>query len=107
MIVTTKLGDLERGELPIVGTFCEIRWTSSNIMAKRQCEKCVYLVRGAHGPLVCVELVYDAIEGIGGQDKIYWVPVEAIQVMRVLTIAQAQARMDRLEREAMGDSPKD
>jgi hypothetical protein len=54
-----------------------------------------------------VELVYDAIEGIGGQDKIYWVPVEAIQVMRVLTIAQAQARMDRLEREAMGDSPKD
>jgi hypothetical protein len=107
MISTTKLAELERCEIPLVGTFCEIRWTATNVMAQRQCEKCVYLVRGACGSLVCVELVYDAIEGHNSQDKVYWVPVEAVQVMRVLTMAQAQARMDRLEREAMADHPKD
>lgn len=105
--MTMPMMNKDRKELELVGTYCEIYWTASNRLAKRQCEKCVYYVRGIENNLVCVELIYDAIEGEHRQDKIYWVPTEAIQYMHVLTEAVAMRRIETLEREAYNDRPLD
>ncbi len=106
MIGEVPLIERDRSALELVGTYCEVHWTGTNRLAKRQCEKCVYVVRGHSGPMVCVELVYDAIDGVHRRDATYWVPMDAIQYMRVLTVHEAQARIDRLEREVFEDSPR-
>ncbi len=81
---------------------------TNNKLAARQCEKCVYLVRGAEHGMLCVELVYDAIDGVRRQDAIYWVPLNAIQVLRMLTEKEAELRIERLEREAIDPhAPRD
>ncbi|MFQ3586380.1 MAG: hypothetical protein SNJ74_06005 [Fimbriimonadaceae bacterium] len=105
---TLNLNSIDKSPLDLVGTFVEIHWAIGNKMAARQCEKCVYLVRGAEGGMVCVELVYDAIEGVHKHDAIYWVPVSAVQVMRRLTETEAERRIARLETEAIHpDMPRD
>jgi hypothetical protein len=82
-------------------------WNATNRMAKHQCSKCVYLVRGVEPGLLCVEMVYDAIDGVHRHDSIFWVPVEAIQYLKVLDDKAAQRRVEALEREAFEDLPRD
>jgi hypothetical protein len=93
--------------MDFVGTFVEVRWTNTHVLAKRQCEKCVYLVRGVDGDMMCLELVYDAIEGVHKKDAIYWVNVLSVQYLRVLTLTEAQRRIETLEREVFEEMPKD
>lgn len=107
MTLETTLESRDRSELQLVGSYCQVHWSSSNRLAKRQCEKCVYVVRGISEEMVCVELVYDAIEGIHRQDAIYWVPMHAIQYFRVLSEAAAKRRIESLEREVMDELPRD
>jgi|GEM_PF-2147408 len=102
-----NLSQIDRTTLSLVGSFVEVRWASGNRLARRQCEKCVYVVRGFESGMVCVELVYDAIEGIHAHDAIYWVPVTAVQYLKRLTDTEAERRVQRLEREALGDHPRD
>jgi hypothetical protein len=97
----------DRSQLNLIGTYVEVRWTSTNVLSKRQCEKCVYLVRGIAGDMICIELVYDAIDGVHKKDSIYWVNILSVQYLRVLTEAEAQHRIDRLEREALEEMPRD
>lgn len=97
----------ERSKLSLVGQFVEVRWTATNALAKRQCEKCVYLVRGHENDMLCLELVYDAIDGIHRSDSIYWVNVLAVQYLRVLSEREAQRRIEVLEREVLDGHPKD
>lgn len=97
----------DRSPLELVGSFVEVRWTGTNVLAKRQCEKCVYLVRGVVGDMICVELVYDAIDGVHRRDSIYWVSILSVQYLRVLADSEAQRRIERLEREALAEMPKD
>jgi hypothetical protein len=82
-------------------------WTATNRMAKHQCQRCVYLVRGVEGGMIGIEMVYDAIEGDHQYDGIYWVPIEAIQYLHILDINAAQRRIDNLEREIAEELPKD
>lgn len=97
----------ERTKLSLVGQFVEVRWTATNAMAKRQCERCVYMVRGFENDMLCLELVYDAIDGIHRSDSIYWVNVLAVQYLRVLTEKEAQRRIEFLEREVLDGHPRD
>jgi hypothetical protein len=97
----------DRTHLSMVGQFVEVRWTSANVLAKRQCEKCVYMVRGHENDMICLELVYDAIDGLHKHDAVYWVNVLTVQYLRVLSEKEAQHRVEILEREVMGDHPKD
>jgi hypothetical protein len=97
----------DRHELDLVGNFCEVFWTPANKLARRQCEKCVYVVRAYKGDMICLELVYDAIDGIHKKDAIYWVPVNAVNYLRILSESEAQRRIDRLEREVYESMPKD
>lgn len=101
------LSSRDRAELTLVGSFVEVRWTSTHSLAKRQCEKCVYLVRGVQGDMVCLELVYDAIDGVHRKDAIYWVHITSVQYLRVLTESEATRRVEALEREVMENLPKD
>lgn len=101
------LSSRDTSELSLVGSFVEVYWTATSRLAKRQCERCVYVVRGAVEGLVCVELVYDAIDGEHRKDAIYWVPLSNIQYLRVLTRSEAEHRIERLEREALENMPKD
>ncbi len=107
VMVEIDLDQRECSGLSLVGSFVEVRWTSTHILAKRQCQKCVYLVRGAEGGMVCVELVYDAIDGEHKKDSIYWVESGAIQYLRVLTKKEASRRIETLEREILADAPRD
>ena len=102
-----KLEERDRTTLSLVGSYCQVHWTGTNRLAKRQCEKCVYTVRGYEGGMVCLELIYDAIDGVHGKDAIYWVPMDAIQYLRVISEAAAKARIEALERENLEDRPRD
>ena len=93
--------------LTLVGSHCEVFWTATSRMAKRQCEKCVYVVRGKEPDMICLELIYDAIDGVHKSDEIVWVPVSAIQYLKVLTPSVAKRRMETLEREAYENLPRD
>ncbi len=97
----------DRAPMNLVGSFVEVRWSGTHSLAKRQCEKCVYLVRGAEGGMICLELIYDAIDGVHKKDAIYWVDAQSVQYLRVLTEAVAQHRIDSLEREVLENHPKD
>jgi len=105
--IPTGLEDRVRTRLDVVGSYCEVHWTASNRLAKHQCNQCVYLVRGIESGLICLEMVYDAIEGVHRNDAIYWVSVDALQYLRVLTDKAAERRMESLEREAAEDKPLD
>lgn len=107
MLMEFDVTKRDRSPLQMVGALVEVRWTSTNVLAKRQCEKCVYLVRGLAGDMICLELVYDAIDGVHMKDAIYWVNILSIQYLRVLTESEAQQRIERLEREALEHHPKD
>lgn len=107
MLMELDVSKRDRSRLQLVGTFVEVRWAATNALAKRQCEKCVYLVRGVEGDMLCVELVYDAIDGAHTRDAIYWVNILSLQYLRVLSDHEAQRRIDRLEREATEEVPKD
>lgn len=107
MSLQVSLAERDRSALDVVGSYVEIFWSSTNRLAKRQCDKCVYVVRGTAPGLVCVELIYDAIDGEHRHDHIYWAPLDAIQYMRVLSQKAAEHRIERLEREASEDMPKD
>lgn len=107
MSLELSLTARDTSPLNLVGAFCEVFWTPGNKLARRQCEKCVYVVRGIENNMVCLELIYDAIEGEHRNDHIYWVPIMAIQYLRVLSETKAQFRIDRLEREAMQGMPRD
>ena len=93
--------------LELVGSYCQVNWTATHRLAKRQCDKCVYIVRGKEADMICLELLYDAIDGEHRKDEIHWVPISAVQYLKVLTPAAAKRRMDQLEREVFEDSPKD
>lgn len=93
--------------LTLVGSFCEVFWTATSRLAKRQCEKCVYVVRGKEQDMICLELIYDAIDGVHKSDEIHWVPMAAIQYLKVLTPVVARRRMETLEREAFENHPRD
>lgn len=107
MLIEVDLAKRDRTRLSLVGAFVEVRWTATHRLAKRQCEKCVYLIRGLEGDMICVELVYDAIDGEHRHDAIYWVAMDSVQYLRVLSEGEAQRRIERLEREVMEDHPKD
>lgn len=107
-MLNVNTSTLDRSVLSLVGGFAEVTWVTNNKLAARQCEKCVYLVRGAEYGMLCVELVYDAIEGRRRNDAIYWVPTTAVQSMRVLSEKEANRRIETLEREAVDPStPRD
>lgn len=101
------LENRDRTALDLIGSYCQVRWTGTNTLAKRQCEKCVYVVRGLEGPMLCLELIYDAIDGVHKHDAIYWVPTDAVQYLHVLAEPVAQRRIEFLEREALHDCPRD
>jgi hypothetical protein len=107
MSLQVPLSERNRTPLELVGSYVEAYWCSTSRLAKRQCDKCVYLVRGNAPGMVCLELVYDAIDGEHRQDHIYWVPTDSIQYLRPLTEKAAQHRIDRLEREMADDKPRD
>lgn len=106
-MITMNLSERDKHPLDLVGCYCEIFWSPSNRMSRRQCEKCVYIVRGLANDMVCVELIYDAIEGEHGKDQIYWVPSTAIQYMHVMTESKVKNRIDILEREVFEEMPRD
>ncbi len=93
--------------LSLIGSYAEVRWTATHFLAKRQCEQCVYVVRGHENDLLCVELIYDAIDGMHRRDAIYWVPMTAVQYLRTLSEREAHHRIEILEHQAMDDHPKD
>lgn len=105
--MTVPLSERDRRPLDLVGSYCEVHWATSNRLAKRQCEKCVYIVRGIVNDMVCVELLYDAIDGEHRHDHIYWVPITAIQFLRVLSESAAMRRIESLEREIFEEHPRD
>lgn len=105
--MSLTLPERDKNPLEMVGSYVEIYWSATNRMAKRQCEKCVYVVRGQSGNLLAVELIYDAIEGVHRHDSVYWVPSESVQYMRVLSESAALRRIETLEREVFEDRPRD
>lgn len=102
-----QLETRHRARLDLVGSYCEVMWDATNRMAKHQCSRCVYVVRGFEPGLICLEMVYDAIDGVHRFDAIYWVPTAAIQYLRVLERKAAERRIETLEREALQDQPRD
>jgi hypothetical protein len=108
MSLQTKLSARDRSPLDLIGSYAEVTWSANNRMAKRQCDKCVYLVRGIAGPMVGLELVYDAIDGEHRHEAIYWVPSEAIQYLKVLSELAATHRIESFAAEGLEeDAPKD
>jgi hypothetical protein len=107
MTLQSPLYDRDRSQVELIGSYVEVRWTATHRMAKRQCEKCVYLIRGIAPGLICVELVYDAIDGEHRHDNLYWVPMDSIQTMKVLTDRSAAFRIENLERETFEEMPRD
>lgn len=107
MTLKVSLAERDRNQLELMGSYVEVYWCATNRLAKRQCDKCVYLVRGTSPGMICLELVYDAIEGEHRHDAVYWVPVDSIQYLRLLSERAAQHRIDRLEEELAADKPRD
>ncbi|MBX7133044.1 MAG: hypothetical protein K1X67_10245 [Fimbriimonadaceae bacterium] len=97
----------DRSRLDLVGQFVEVRWTATHPMAKRQCEKCVYVVRGLESDMICLDLIYDAIDGVHRTGSVYWVNVLSVQYLKVLSERQALQRIEMLEREVALDHPRD
>ena len=107
MTLKVSLAERDRTSLELLGSYVEVYWCATNRLAKRQCDKCVYLVRGISPGVICLEWVYDAIDGEHRHEAISWVPTESIQYMRLLSEKAAQHRIDRLEEELVADRPRD
>ena len=104
--MTMETLKIDTTPLTLVGSFCEVFWTATSRLAKRQCEKCVYLVRGKEADMICLELIYDAIDGVHKSEEIHWVPMAAVQYLKVLTPNVAKRRMETLEREVYENLPR-
>lgn len=98
---------VDRAKLELVGQLVEVKWSPSHSFAKKQCEQCVYAVRGHENDMICLELVYDAVDGTHSRDAIYWVNVLSVQYLRVLGEREAQSRIAFYEREFQLDRPHD
>ncbi len=93
--------------MDLVGQFVEVRWATAHAFAKQQCEKCVYVVRGLESDMICLDLVYDAIDGVHRTDAVYWVNVLSVQYLRVLTDREVQHRIEQFELEFGMSHPRD
>lgn len=98
---------IDRSRLDLVGQLVEVRWAVGHPFAKKQCEQCVYAVRGIDHDMICLGLVYDACDGIHNSDAVYWVNILAIQYMRVLSERDVKSRIDFFERQFELDRPRD
>lgn len=98
---------LERPKLELVGCLVEVQWSPSHAFAKKPCDRCLYTVRGLEGDMVCLELVYDAKDGVHRTDSVYWVNILAVSHLRVLTEREARTRIEYFEREFESDCPRD
>ncbi len=97
----------DRSRLDLVGQLVEVGWAAAHPFAKKQCGKCVYAVRGIEYDMICLDLVYDAIDGVHRTDAVYWVNVLAVQYLRVLSEREAKSRIEFFEREFELDRPRD
>ena len=98
---------IDRSRLDLVGQLVEVRWAVNHPLAKKQCEKCVYSVRGIEYDMICLDLVYDAEDGVHRTDNVHWVNVLAVQYLRVLSEREAKARIASFEREFESSRPRD
>jgi len=98
---------LERPRLDLIGQFVEVRWAPGHVFAQKQCDRCVYAVRGLENDMICLDLVYDAAEGIHRKDAVYWVNILSVSYLRVLTEREAARRIETLEREVHSELPRD
>ena len=97
----------KRSKLDLVGSFVEVRWAAGHVFARKQCEQCVYAVRGLEEDMICLELVYDATDGVHRTDSVYWVNVLAVQYLRALTDRDVKTRIEHFEREFVAARPRD
>ena len=98
---------VDRSKLELVGQLVEVKWSANHAFAKKPCEQCVYVVRGMEFDMICLELVYDAVDGTHGRDAVYWVNVLSVQYLRVLGEREARSRIEFYEREFQLDRPHD
>ena len=103
----TNVLSADRSRLDLVGQFVEVRWAANHVLAKRQCDKCVYVVRGLESDMICLDLIYDAIDGVHRTDSVFWVNVLSVQYLRVLSERHAMQRIETREREVALDHPRD
>jgi len=97
----------DRSRLDLVGQFVEVRWSTSHAFAKKQCDQCVYVVRGLESDMICLDLAYDAIDGVHRTDSVYWVNVLSVQYLRVLSEREVERRVAHFEREFEMSHPRD
>lgn len=98
---------LDRSPMSLVGQLVEVRWAPGHQFAAKQCEECVYAVRGIEYDMICLELVYDAKVGVHRTDAVYWVNVLAVHYLRVLSEREVKMRVEFFEREFEMDRPRD
>ena len=98
---------LDRPKLDLIGRLVEVQWSPSHVFSKKPCDRCVYAVRGLESDMICVELVYDAKDGVHRTDSVYWVNVLAVSYLRVLSEEEARSRVEFYEREFESDCPRD
>ncbi len=97
----------DRPKLHLIGQLVEVRWAAGHPFAKKQCDQCVYAVRGIEYDMICLDLVYDAADGVHRTDAIHWVNVLAVQYLRVLSEREAKMRVEFFEREFELERPRD
>lgn len=103
----TGIQSISRSKLDLIGQLVEVRWATTHPFAKKQCEKCVYTVRGIEYDMICLDLVYDAEDGVHRTDSVFWVNVLAVQYLRVLGEREVKMRIESFEREFELSRPRD
>jgi len=98
---------LHRSKLDLIGQLVEVRWSPDHTFARKQCEKCVYVVRGIEHGMICLDQVYDATEGVHRKEAAHWVPMNSVHYLRVLSEREAKVRIEFFEREFELDRPHD
>jgi hypothetical protein len=107
MIAELNINKVTRTPLSLVGSIVEVRWTISNPLSKELCEESVYVVRGVESDMICLELLYAQTDGVHNHDMIFWVNILSVQYLRVLGDREAERKIDRLERRALNQLPRD
>lgn len=102
--MTIELSDRDLSRIELIGSLCQANWSFEG---KRQCEKCVYAVRGLEGSMICLELVYDAVDGMHKHDEVLWIPTSSIQYLKALTPTDAKRLIEGLEKRAYDGHPRD
>lgn len=97
----------QRSKLELVGALVQVKWALGHEFAKKQCDRCIYAVRGIAYDMICLELVYDAHDGAHRSDSIYWVNVLAVQYLHVLSEREVKHRVEHFEREFQEGLPRD